>query len=334
MCSDLRPTPKLARVLLIGVGPTAAPALESLLERHDVIALVRAAGSNDVVVQRALAAGVHVHNEASVAAISALMHEKRPDCVVVSSFNRILPAQLLGACPIANVHYSPLPRYRGRANVNWAIINGESEAAITIHELVPDLDAGGVLYQERVPIGPRTTATELYGVLNGIQQRELGAAVARLLSGDHGTAQDDVAATYGCTRLPDDGEIDWAASTAVADRLVRGLTRPAPGAFTYLGLQRLWVDVAEPMTVAPLYEGRIPGRVVRVAGAQGHVDVLTGDGILRLRQVRLGDGLPVPAASLVRSVKTTLGLRHTDLLRAVVHLNSQVAALGAGADTD
>lgn len=330
MSSDAR----RARVLLVGQGPTTATALRSLLNQHHVVGLVRAAQPDDAVIRMARQEGVPVHPDATVAALAALVQDARPDCVVVSSFDRVLPAELLRSCPFVNVHYSPLPRYRGRANVNWAVINGEQAAAISIHELVPDLDAGGVLFQESVPIGPRTTATDLYSRLNALQERELGGAVTRLLAGDRGRQQDETRATYGCTRLPDDGELDWHASTVVLDRLVRGLTAPAPGAFTFLALERLWVDEAEPALGAPRYEGRVPGRVVRVARDAGWVDVLTGDGVLRLHRVRLADGAPVPAATVIRSVKATLGLRSVDLLREVLDLRRQIEAGRPEADSE
>lgn len=313
------------RVLLVGQGGTADSALASLLAaRHSVVALVRS-GDRDAVHARAESAGVPVVADATLAGLTRLVEQERPDCVVVSSFDRVLPAALLRSCPHLNVHYSPLPRYRGRANVNWAVINGEPSAAISVHELVPDLDAGGVLFQEAVPIGPRTTAAELYEVLNAVQERELGAAVNRLLAGDTGAQQDEAAATYGCTRVPDDGELDWTRTTGELDRLVRGLTPPAPGAYSWLGLDRLWVDRAEPAPDAPRYEGRVPGRVVRVSREGGWVDVLTGDGVLRLHDVRVDDGVVgLRAAEVVRSVRATLGLRTSDLVRELRDLRRQL----------
>jgi methionyl-tRNA formyltransferase len=316
------PSEPRARVLLVGEGPTTDSALASLVASHEVVALLRAADACDPALQRAEASGVSVHPHPTVSSITELVAALHPDCVVVSSFDRILPAPLLEACPFLNVHYSPLPRYRGRANVNWAVINGEPEAAISLHELVPDLDAGGLLYQERVPIGARTTTTELYAALNLIQQRELGAAVTRLLAGDRGQVQDPAEATYGCTRLPDDGELDWAASTAALDRLVRGLTWPAQGAFTFHGLTRLWVDRAEPAPAPARWVGRVPGRVVRRAPDDGWVDVLTGDGVLRLHEVRVEDDAAIPAAKALRSVRATLGLRTPDLVREIARLQS------------
>ena len=178
--------------------------------------------------------------------------------------------------------------YRGRANVNWAIINGETCAGISIHCVSPDLDGGGILFQEAVPIGPNDTATALYERLNSIQERELGAAVTRALAGDKGIVQETEKATYGCSRIPSDGEIDWKQTSAQIDRLVRALASPFPGAFTYLDSKRLTVSHAIPLCSPPAFVGRIPGRVVGRSTSEGWVDVLTG----RRRYARLcGRGL-------------------------------------------
>ncbi|MEU8137982.1 methionyl-tRNA formyltransferase [Streptodolium elevatio] len=311
MTSEAKP-----RVLLVGIGPTTRDALEALAERFDVVALVRPGDDDTTAYAGKL--GVPVEPGTRVADIEALVERLAPEAVVVSSYDRILPDRLLSRCPFVNVHYSPLPRGRGRANVNWAIVNGDAETAISVHTMAPGLDAGGILHQESVPIGPRDTVTDLYDRLNGRQRAVLADAVARRLAGDEGDPQDHSLATYGCTRLPEDGEIAWSAPTAVTDRLIRALTPPYPGAFTHLGLETLRILRAEPAPDAPDYTGRVPGRVVLVdrTGA-GWVDVLTGDGVLRVHEVAVGDGesAAVPAASVIRSVKTTLGLRTADLLR-------------------
>ncbi len=320
-------------VVLIGLGPTAATALESLAAQFDLRAIVRPGPLDEPTIARAADLGVEIESDASIAAIRALTERVSPDAVVVSSFDRILPADLVDSRPFVNVHYAPLPRYRGRATVNWAILNGEPEAWISVHRLVPGLDAGGVLAQESVAIGPATNVTELYDALNTIQARVLGDAVARAIAGDSGWEQDETQASYACTRVPADGEIDWSAPTLRSDRLVRALTAPFPGAFTWLGLERLWVDAAEPAPEASTWEGRVPGRVVAVSRDGGWIDVLTGDGVLRVHRVRLegedpaSAGEPVPAATVVRSVRTTLGLRVGDLVMRLRALE------GPGADT-
>jgi len=317
------------KVLLIGFGPTTASALDSLIERFDVVGLVR--DGEDAVCQRAQGLRITVYADGSLKALDALVSELQPACVVVSSFDRILPAALIARSRFVNVHYAPLPQYRGRANVNWALINGEQQAGISIHTIVPGLDAGNILYQQTIPIHDRDTVGDLYDRLNAIQRQELGRTVQRFLDGDAGAPQDEREATYGCTRLPEDGEIDWAAPTAAIDRLVRALTPPYPGAFTYLDRRSLRVWRAEPVRDAPRYVGRIPGRVVGCSKRYGFADVLTGDGVLRLHEVQLAGADRVCAAEVITSTRTTLGLRPSDLLRRIDELEARLAALSATA---
>jgi methionyl-tRNA formyltransferase len=310
------------RIVLVGLGPTTASALAGLVDRFDVVALVRDAA--DDVAQRATLLGVPVTVDSSVHALRLLVDRHRPDAVVISSYHRILPADLVERCPFVNVHYAPLPRYRGRATVNWAIINGESTVSISIHTVAPGLDAGGILYQEHVPIGPTDTVTDLYDRLNELQQVAIADAVARRLDGDEGDPQDERAATYACTRIPEDSEIDWVLPVDATDRLVRALTPPFPGAYTFVGLRRLWIRWGEPRRDAPPYEGRIPGRVVGRSAVDGWVDVLTGDGVFRLHQVQLDGAQVSRAADLIRSVKQTLGLRTHDLLARIAELEDRL----------
>lgn len=304
--------PPPRRVVLIGLGPTTRSALDGLDARFDVAALVR---PEDDVTADARTRGTRVVSDVSLDSVAATIAELAPDAVVVSSYDRILPAATVDRCPFVNVHYAPLPRGRGRATVNWAIINGDDRAWISIHHLVAGLDAGGILFQDSVPIGGDDTVATLYEALNDLQRRHLPDAVAAAIDGDPGRAQDPDAATYLCTRVPDDGEIDWRGSTDEIQRLVRALQPPYPSAFSWLGLERLDIVAASAAVDAHVYEGRIPGRVVRVDRASGAVDVLTGDGVLRIDEVRLGDGEVQAAAQVVRSVKSTLGLQAADLVR-------------------
>ncbi len=325
------PSPRRPRVLHVGFGPTARSALESLLGRFEVVGLVREfdpqAPQADEVVALARSAGVPVYPESSLAGIERLVDQLAPDGVVVSSYHRILPARLVSKCPFVNVHYAVLPEYRGRANVNWAIINGEDYCGITIHAIAPGLDAGNILEQQRLPIGAHDTVTDLYAKLNAAQRELLAGAVQRYLDGDPGTAQDERGATYCCTRLPEDGAIDWSAPTRQVDALIRALTEPYPGALTYLRGEPLHVWRAEVLDNPPRYVGRIPGRVIKVTKANGSVDVLTGDGVLRLLEVQRPGEARRPAAEVITSVKDTLGLSAADLLARVQQLEQRLAAL-------
>jgi methionyl-tRNA formyltransferase len=317
----------MRRVLLIGQGPTTRSALESLLPLFCVAGLVRS--TSDAATAVAQRHGVPVLADASVTAIEEAVDDLEPDCVVVSSHDRILPARLLARCLFINVHYAPLPEYRGRAPVNWAIINHRPATAMTVHVLGAELDAGPILCQQHVPIGAHDTVTDLYDRLNQIQRARLGAAVERHLDGKPGVAQDNDAATYGCTRLPADGEIDWSRPTTDVYALVRALTDPFPGALTHIDARRLVIWRAAPVESPRRWAGRVPGRVAGRSAAEGWVDVLTGDGVLRLHTVELEQGRREAAAGVITSVRTTLGLRAADLLERVRELEARVQMAAA-----
>jgi methionyl-tRNA formyltransferase len=315
-----------SRILLIGFGPTTRAALDSLLGSFHVVGLIR--DSDDDVAAHARSSGVPVEILRSLAEIAELVARLRPDCVVVSSYNRIISGPTLDLCPYVNVHYSPLPRYRGRANVNWAILNHESHAAVTVHSIVAGLDAGGVLAQEFVPIGPRDTIGTLYDRLNAVQAEILPRAVSRRLAGDLGAPQDETEATYCCTRLPDDGEVDWSATTRDIDTLIRAVGSPYPEAFTFLGLERVAIIEAAPSPEGKVFVGRVPGRVVGWSSAEGWSDVLTGDGVLRVTRVRQGD-VERAAAHVLKSSQLTLGLRSIDLVATIESLTARIEELTA-----
>jgi methionyl-tRNA formyltransferase len=316
------------RLFLIGLGVTALSALESLAERFEVIGVVREAtpgpDGKDEFVELASKLGLPLSHDASMRSVRTLVESSRPDCVVISSYNRILPADLLSLSKFINVHYAPLPQYRGRANVNWAIINGEKIAGVSIHRVSPGLDSGNILFQETIPIGDGDTVTTLYERLNAIQRRALGDTVERFLAGFEGEPQDESQATYCCTRLPEDGEIDWSGATPEIDRLIRALAAPYPGAFTWFEGRRLIVWEAAPIHGGPRFVGRVPGRVVAVSKSEGSVDVLTGDGALRLFEVQPDGAAAEPAANVIKSVKGTLGLRTADLLKRIEQLEFQI----------
>lgn len=323
-------TPHRAGILFIGMGVTALSALESLLTEFNVIAIVRNGpddASLDPVAELARASGVPLFDDVSASAIDKLVERLGPKCVVVSSYNRILKQKTLMRSRFVNVHYSPLPRYRGRANVNWALINDEPFAAISIHVLAPELDAGNILFQRAVPIYSSDTVGTVYEKLNQIQKENLAATLLQFLGGFEGYPQDEKEATYGCTRIPFDGLIDWKASTLEIGRLVRALAAPFPGAYAFHEGRRLTIWKAVPAPDAPVYSGRIPGRVIGISEPSGYVDVLTGDGILRILEVQLEGHEIVSAAKVIRSVKCSLSVGIAELVTRIEKLEQQLASI-------
>lgn len=317
----------MRRVFLIGMGTTTLTALQSLLERFEIAGLARPAAEADPVAGLARSRAIPITADLSVPAVGGSIRAARPDCVVVSSYDRILPAELVAERPFVNVHYSPLPRYRGRANVNWAILNREPSAAISIHAVEPALDGGEILFQREIPIGAEDTVGDLYERLNELQRLHLGETVVRFLDGEKGRPQDERLATYGCTRLPRDGAIDWTRSAKEITALVRALAAPFPGAHTWLNGRKLLVWKASAPADAPRYQGRVHGRVVRINRRDGTADVLCGDSTVRLHQLQMPGEPPLAAADILRSVKLTLGLSVEDLLARIEGLERDLKSL-------
>jgi methionyl-tRNA formyltransferase len=316
-------------VLLIGDGLTSLAALRSLIRSCHVVGVIRRDTSGELDPVRSLAAeaGVPVFPRKGLNDLQQIIVQLQPKIVVISTFDRILPKNILRLSRFISVHYSALPRYRGRASVRWALINGEPTIAMTIHSVSSDFGSGNVLFQQEIAIDSRDTVASLFSRLNAIQERELGRVVIETVAGAAGVPQDHTDATYGCSRNPDDGEIDWARSTVEIDRLIRALTPPFRGAFTHLDGQRLIIFSANPLADPPKYVGRVPGRVIRRSAADGWVDVLTGDGILRVRELISGSGAIASAAEIITSAQATLGLSRLDLLQRIEVLADRITEL-------
>jgi len=171
-----------------------------------------------------------------------------PELIFSFYYRRILSKDLLSIPRLGalNLHGSLLPRYRGRAPVNWAIVNGESETGVTLHYMVEKADAGDIVAQKRVRIDFDDTALTLYRKLTRAA-RELMAEMYPLLIEGRAprTPQDHGLATKFGGRRPEDGRIDWRRPAVEIYNLVRAVTHPYPGAFTFLRGKKLFVWKAD-----------------------------------------------------------------------------------------
>jgi methionyl-tRNA formyltransferase len=176
----------------------------------------------------------------TLACIGAL----QPDFLFSFYYRNMLGPELL-ALPkrgAYNMHGSLLPRYRGRVPVNWAVIMGERETGATLHQMVEKPDAGGLVDQEAVPIGPDDTAAEVFAKVTLAAERVLARALPGLIAGKARiTPQDLSKGSYFGGRKPEDGRIDWSKSAQEVHNLVRGVAPPYPGAFTQIGAVTLRV---------------------------------------------------------------------------------------------
>jgi methionyl-tRNA formyltransferase len=158
-----------------------------------------------------------------------------PEFIFSFYYRRMLPPGVLALAKKGafNMHGSLLPKYRGRAPVNWAILKGESETGATLHEMVAKPDAGSIVDQERVPIGPDDTAAEVFAKVSDAAETVLKRSLPHLLAGTASLKKQDLSkGSYFGGRRPEDGRIDWSKSALEIHNLVRAVAPPYPGAFT------------------------------------------------------------------------------------------------------
>jgi methionyl-tRNA formyltransferase len=178
-----------------------------------------------------------------------------------------------------NLHGSYLPRYRGRVPVNWAIINGESETGATLHYMVEKPDAGDMVDQEKVPILFTDTALDLFNKVTEASVIVIGRSWPLLATGKvHRIPMNLAAGSYFGGRKPADGLIDWTKGAVRIYNLIRGVTHPYPGAFTYLdgGKVTIW-------RAWPIDGSGEPGRVVSI----NPLLVGCGEGLLEIRSLQV-----------------------------------------------
>ena len=290
------------RILFFGYSEVGHDCLELLLSRGDnVIALLTHEDNPDEKIwfkTPALAArgrGVPVHTPEKVGTPEWLdrIAQMRPDLILSVYYRNMISTKALALAPLGafNMHGSLLPRYRGRAPINWAVLNGEPRIGMTLHRMVREPDAGAIVDQEGVDIGPRDTAEQAFRKVLPCARRVLARQIDALLAGTAAeTPQDESGATYFGGRKPEDGRIDWTQPSLRIFNLVRAVTDPYPGAFTDVGRSRLMVWWAE--HESPAAQGRSggPGEVLSV----NPLVVGTGDGALELARTEWrGDPAPV-----------------------------------------
>jgi methionyl-tRNA formyltransferase len=158
-----------------------------------------------------------------------------PDFIFSFYYRRMLPPPILALARKGayNMHGSLLPRHRGRAPVNWAVLLGDTETGATLHEMAARPDAGRIVDQQAVPIGPEDTAFDVFGRVTDAAETVLRRALPRLVDGSIELKPQDLArGSYHGARRPEDGRIDWSKRAAEIHNLVRAVAPPYPGAFS------------------------------------------------------------------------------------------------------
>lgn len=305
------------RIAFFGTPDFAVPSLKALLAGPDAVVGVvcqpdkpAARGQRlhaPAVKRAALEYGVPVAQPAKVKTgeLPAVLREWSPDLCVVAAYGRILPGAVLELPRLGfvNVHASLLPRHRGAAPVQWAILTGDAVTGVTIMQLNERMDEGDMLLRRALPIGEGETYGELQARLAVLGAEALMEALAALAAGTvEPEPQDAAAATYAPMIQKADGAIDWTRPAAELARRVRAFN-PWPSAFTVHSGRLVKIHRARAQDESP---AGLPGTVLEVGRT---IRVAAGAGVLAVEELQLEGRRALAAAEFARGGGIAVGDR-------------------------
>ena len=307
------------RIVFMGTPGFAVPSLEALIQAgHQLVGVFsqpdRPVGRHQNRLQPtpvkvcAQAHGIPVYQPDKLrdGTALALLQKLDPELIVVAAYGRFLPDDILALPPrgCINVHSSLLPKYRGAAPINWAILKGETVTGVTIMHMAHDMDAGDIIAQTETPISPVETAEELHDRLAVLGGELLAKTVAEIEAGTASrTPQDHEKATLAPMLSRELSAVEWSRSAWEIFNQIRGLY-PWPGAST-TALTGEPVKLWGAQIIGIHLHDAAPGSV-RKADAQG-IDVVCGDGqVLRILELQAPGGKRMSAAAYLagHTIKT------------------------------
>jgi methionyl-tRNA formyltransferase len=235
--------------------------------------------------------GVPVHIDESVEAAVAKIGASKPAVIYSFSYRHLIPESVLALAPLGafNLHPSLLPAYRGRAPVNWVLVNGERETGVTLHHMVARADAGDIVGQRAVTIDDNDNALTLYRKLVPMGVELIEELHPKIVAGSAPRRKMDIAkGSYFGRRKPEDGRIDWRWPARRIFNLVRAVTHPYPGAFCFVGGRKLMLWEAK--IGAEIGMPAAPGNVVREM-ADGALEIAAGEGSVIVKVVQFEGGI-------------------------------------------
>lgn len=236
-----------------------------------------------------------------------LVKSLNPDLIVVAAYGKILPARILDVPRLGciNVHASLLPKYRGAAPIQWAIIKGEKETGITIMQMDEGVDTGDVLLQEKIEIAGEDTSLSIHDRLAGLGREMIIRALKLLEAGGlTRTRQNHEEAVYAPMLSKEMGEIDWTKSAEAIFNLVRGL-HPWPGTYTFINGE--YLKVFPPVRFGFKEKKRNPkcGEVMKTL--EDGIRVECGEGYIDILEVQMESKRRMSAGEFLRGYRVAKG---------------------------
>ena len=249
--------------------------------------------------------GIPVFQPVKIREAKDVLEKTEADVCVVAAFGQIIPASILHMKKYGciNVHASLLPKYRGAAPIQWAVIDGEKESGVTIMQMDEGLDTGDMLAKAIVPLDGKETGGSLFDKLSEAGGRLCVETLAKLEKGEITPEKQGESPTAYASMLDKKmGNIDWNKSAVVIERLVRGLN-PWPSAYTHLDGKtlKIWACDVLPQSASKGESGEI------LEVTKDAIHVQTGDGILVLREIQLAGKARMAAGAFLRGYKVVPG---------------------------
>ena len=307
------------RLVFCGTPQFAVPSLKHLLEQQDfdVVGVFtqpdrpRGRGqkiSHSPVKEIALAEEIPVFQPAKVRApeVEEQIRKLAPEAIVIIAYGQIIPARLLGIPEHGwiNLHASLLPKYRGAAPINWAIVNGETRTGLTTMRIDAGMDTGEMLLQEELAVGPDDTAPELAARMSEAGAPLLVKTLRGLVEGTvTGRAQNHAVATLAPPLKREDGRVDWTQPAQEIYNRMRGFA-PWPGTYTEFRGQTCHLSGK---ALSNQKAEAVPGTIL---AGRGTVRVACGGGsLLELRHVKLEGRKEVTASAFANGARLQVGER-------------------------
>ena len=303
------------KIIFMGTPDFAVGTLRSLAEAGHEITLVvsqpdKPKGRGHAMVPTPVKAvaeelGLPVFQPVKIREAKDVLEKTEADVCVVAAFGQIIPATILHMKKYGciNVHASLLPKYRGAAPIQWAVIDGEKESGVTIMQMDEGLDTGDMLAKAIVPLDEKETGGSLFDKLSEAGGRLCVETLAKLEKGEITPEKQGESPTAYASMLDKKmGNIDWSKSAVVIERLVRGLN-PWPSAYTHLDGKtlKIWACDVLPQSASKGESGEI------LEVTKDAIHVQTGDGILVLREIQLAGKARMDAGAFLRGYKVVPG---------------------------
>ncbi len=247
--------------------------------------------------------------------------ELKPEVIFSFYYRNLLGEAILNSARIGafNLHGSLLPAYRGRAPLNWVLVNGETQTGVTLHRMVSRADAGAIIAQQAVEIADADDGLSLHRKLTESAKHLLEGILPTLKSGTFSeTAQDESKASYVGRRTPEDGRLEWEKPAQTLHNLVRAVSDPWPGAFSFVGTHKFIVWKSRVRSdVAPARAGTVISVApLIIACGEGALEVMTGQtekGVY-MQGAQLAQSLGLVAGALLSSKPVVAVKRRTRVL--------------------